>query len=324
MLQPPETTGETVEVEVPVAQADAPEIESAADAYALLSGKLEGWLETAVLKLPNLMVALLVVLLFWLAAVLVRKAIRQGLSHTPLALPIRNLLVSLVGVAIVTTGFFTALGVMGLDKTVTSLLAGVGILGLALGFALQSIAANFMAGVFLSVRRPFSIGDVIETNDFFGTVREINLRSTVLHRPTGQLVRIPNKEVFETPLVNYTSTGRRRVDLTVGVSYGDDLEQAERLAIEAVEGVPGRLSGEPVELYYEGFGDSSIELVVRFWIPFRRQTEFLAAQSEAVKRIKSAFDQGGVTIPFPIRTLDFGIVGGEKLSDVLRATRPAA
>ncbi|HEV2845103.1 MAG TPA: mechanosensitive ion channel family protein, partial [Thermoanaerobaculia bacterium] len=137
----------------------------------------------------------------------------------------------------------------------------------------------------------------------------------------GQVVLIPNKQVFENPIMNYSSTGQRRVDLRLGVSYGDDLEKARRIAMRAVEGVSTRLPDKEVELFYEEFGESSITFVVRFWIEFTRQPDFLAAQSEAIERIKKAFDEAGIRIPFPVRTLDFGARSGEKLSEVLEEAR---
>ena len=172
-------------------------------------------------------------------------------------------------------------------------------------------------GVLMAFRRPLQEGDIVETNDFSGVVQDVNLRTTVVRTFDGKDVLIPNKSVFQNPLVNYSRTPDLRVDLSCGVAYGDDLEKAERVAVAAVEGVMARDPARPVELFYEAFGDSSINFTVRFWIAYRRQTDYLGARSEAVKRIKRAFDENGITIPFPIRTLDFGILGGEKLSEVL-------
>jgi len=282
-----------------------------------LVDKLVGWAESVVLQLPNLVLALLIVILFWIASRLLARGLRHVLEKTPAPRQIRTLTVRLAAIVLFTTGLFVALSVLNLDKTVTSLLAGAGILGLALGFAFQDMAANFMAGVYFAFARPIHVGDIIETNSYFGTVERVDLRSLILRLPEGQIVLLPNKEVFEKPLVNYSSTGRRRVDLPVGVSYGDDLQKAKRLAMAAVEALPGRDKARPVELFYTEFGDSSINFVVRFWIDFRKQADYLAALSDAIVSIKRAFDEADITIPFPIRTLDFGIVGGEKLSEML-------
>jgi small conductance mechanosensitive channel len=202
---------------------------------------------------------------------------------------------------------------------VTTLLAGAGVVGLALGFAFQDIASNFIAGILMAIRNPFLVGEIIETNGFTGTVREISLRSTVLDTFQGQKVILPNAKVFGDPIVNYSARGERRVDLACGVGYGDDLGHAQQVAVAAVEGLAARKDGKPVQLYYTEFGDSSINFVVRFWVDFMRQTDFLEAQSEAIKAVKAAFDRDGVTIPFPIRTLDFDPNGGVDLRAVLKS-----
>ena len=129
---------------------------------------------------------------------------------------------------------------------------------------------------------------------------------------------IPNKQVFENPIMNYTVRGTRRVDITLGVSYGDDLEKAKRVAMEAVASVPARLPDREVELFYEEFAESSISFSVRFWINFEAQKEYLAARSDAIIRIKQAFDANGITIPFPTRTLE--IARGENAGDYLPGT----
>ncbi|HEY7214273.1 MAG TPA: mechanosensitive ion channel family protein, partial [Thermoanaerobaculia bacterium] len=129
-------------------------------------------------------------------------------------------------------------------------------------------------------------------------------------------------QVFENPITNYSTTGVRRIDLEVGVSYGDDLEKVRRVAVGAVEQVAARKAETDVELFFEEFADSSIHLVVRFWIDFTsKQADYLAARSEAIERLKRAFDENGITIPFPTRTLDFGVRGGEALSEVLETTQ---
>jgi small conductance mechanosensitive channel len=152
-------------------------------------------------------------------------------------------------------------------------------------------------------------------------VRAITLRSMVLQVPQGMTVRIPNKLVIENPFTHY-STGEQRVDLRSGVSYADDLPRAREVAIAAIEAVSGRLPERAVEFFWEAIGDSSIDFVVRFWIPYQVQTDMLAAQSEAIERIKVAFDAAGITMPYPIQTLDFGVPDGATLADQLAAWRP--
>lgn len=286
--------------------------------WLLIGRKMTAWGRAFVLALPNFLLAVLTVVAFWLLARGARNVMRRLLHRVSHSEQVTYLLSQMVYIAVLTAGTFIALGILGLQKTVSSLLAGAGIVGLALGFAFQDIAANLMAGIYLSVRRPFRRGHLVKTQDFFGIVQEVNLRWTEVLTQQGQLVLIPNKQVFENPIMNYSARGTRRVDLSMGVSYGDDLERARQIAIEAVSALPERVPDREVELFYEEFGESSVDFVIRFWIPFQKQKDYLAARSEAIIRIKKAFDAAGITIPYPVRTLDFAVKGGEALTEVLQ------
>jgi len=288
-----------------------------ADAYNLIMDKLETWIDTFIQMLPNLVVALLVLIVFYVIGKLVRKAVNKLLDRVTSNKTIIHLLETIVGVMVIGIGVFIALSILKLDGAVTSLLAGAGIIGLALGFAFQDIASNFISGIILSIRHPFGIGDIIKTNDFYGTVEKMNLRNTIIHTPQGQIVYIPNKSVFENPLENFTSSGERRIDLACGVSYGDDLEKAKEVAIEAVKTLDNYNEDRGVEFYYDEFGGSSINFKIHFWVNFHTNTDFLSARSDAIMAITQKFDENDIMIPFPIRTLDFGIRGGEKLSSML-------
>jgi small conductance mechanosensitive channel len=291
------------------------------EAFGQVLDKLRGWLDGFILLLPNLVVAALVAIAAGVVARIVGNTVRHAMRRFSPEGRLNELIASVATFAVLAVGIFVALGVVGADKAVVSLLAGVGIIGLALGFAFQNIASNFVSGILLLLRSPFARGSLIETKDQFGTVEDVTLRATVLRTLQGQLVYVPNIDVLQNPIVNYSAIGKRRIDLDVGVSYGDDLEKAERVALDAVNAVSGRDTSRDPDLFYQGFGDSSINFTVRFWIDFQRQTDYLSARSEAVKRIKQAFDDHDITIPFPIRTLDFGIVGGEKLAEQLDGVR---
>lgn len=286
-------------------------------------GKVSSWVESVVADLPNLIAAVVVLIIFWLVARAVRGLVARIARRFADQPEINRLVASAAFGVVLAIGLVLALGVLHLDKTVTSLLAGAGILGLAVGFAFQNIAENFLAGILLNVRNQFSEGDIIESNDFMGAVEHVDLRATVLRTFTGERVLIPNAQVYKNPITNYSQTSHRRVDIGVGVNYGEDLEKAKRVAIAAVEDVAGRERSRDVELFYEEFGDSSINFQLRFWIPFKRQTDYLSARSDAIQAIKRAFDENDIVIPFPIRTLDFagGEVGGQSLATALQQGR---
>ena len=294
-------------------------------AWGLLIAKVLGWTRDFILLLPNLAVAVAVVVGFWLVAKLARNLLHRVLRRISHSEQVNRLLGQAVFLAFVVAGLFVALGIVGLQKTVASLLAGAGILGLALGFAFQDIAANFMAGIYLSIERPFRAGNLIQTKDIQGIVKQVHLRWTEIRVPQGQVVMVPNKQVFENPITNYTAPGERRIDLKAGVSYGDDLDKVKRVAREAIGTVPARRPDREIELFFQEFGDSSINFVVRFWIEFTsKQSDYLRAQSEAIERLKKAFDANGITMPFPTRTLDFAVKGGQSLGQALAEAGVAA
>lgn len=283
-------------------------------ALGLVTDKVENWITTFIEMLPNFLIACLVVVAFWLVAKLIRKLAVKGIGKISDSQSLVKLSGTIIYVAVIAIGTFVALSVLHLDKAVTSMLAGVGVVGLALGFAFQDIAANFVAGILIATRKPFAIGDLVETKGYHGIVVDMNLRSSTIRTFQGQDVIIPNKEVFQNPLTNYTLYPKRRIDLEVGVSYGDDLEKARKVAIEAIENLSMIDKEEGVSLFYHSFGDSSVNFTIRYWVDEHEQAKFLDARSEGVIAIKKAFDSNEISIPFPIRTLDFGIKGGKGIS----------
>ena len=273
-------------------------------AFSLLSQKLARWMQQFILMLPNLLIALVILTATFFAARLVRKFIDRFLPRVSHSVTLNNLVSTMTYVAVLLLGTFFVLEVLNLEKTVTSLLAGVGIIGLALGFAFQDIAANFISGIIIAVQRPFTVGDVIQTDSYFGTIEAINLRTLDLRQVTGELVRVPNRKVFENAIINYTVSTQRRVDLDCGVAYNSNLDQVRTVVLEAMQNFPNIVPGRPVEVMFTSFGDSAITFSLRFWVSYHRQVDYVGAKSEAIMRIKRAFDQMDIVIPFPIRTLD--------------------
>ncbi len=284
------------------------------NAFQLLWDKLAAWLQIVVLMLPNIFIAILVLVLSFVLARLFRRTSDKLLIRFTHSSALNNLVGTTVYVTVVVLGMFFTLSILQLDKTVTTLLAGAGIIGLALGFAFQDIAANFISGVIIALRKPFVVGDVIETIEHFGTIERINLRTVDLRRQTGELVKVPNRKVFEAAVINYTYYGIRRIDLKVRVSFSADLDQVRQVVRDAMVGIPGMVEGKEVEVVYDEFSESSIQFLVRYWIQYKRQTDYVYAKSDAIMRIKKAFDANKIEIPYPIRTLNFGAQGGQEMN----------
>jgi small-conductance mechanosensitive channel len=292
-------------------------------AYHLIESKLLAWLRDLVRLLPNIAIASLVLVLGFFLAKLVRNLSQKVFHRFTQHDTISNLFSSFVYILAIGVTLFVALSVLHLDKAVTSILAGAGIAGIALAFAFQDIAANFMAGILLSIRRPLKIGDLVKSNDIMGKVITINMRDTIIQTFQGQMVIVPNKDIFQNSLENFTRSGKRRIDLTVGVSYGDDLDKVKQVALQAVKNMtvldpdPER----PPRLFYNEFAESSINFTLQIWINSTDQPIFWQGTSEAIMLIKKAFDENNISIPYPIRTLDFAIKGGENLADTLKKSQ---
>lgn len=297
-------------------------LERFSKAFEILYADLQRLLVDAVRALPNLVAALLVLALFFFVARALRRWIGRLILRRTDNAAVGRIMSGIVFSMVLAFGLFLALGVLNLDKTVSSLLAGAGILGLAFGLAMKDIASNYIAGILLAIQQPFVVGDLVKLHDQFGRVLELNLKNTLLRSPQGQHIFIPNTKVFGEVLVNYSSSGLRRVEVNVGVSYAEDLEKVRAVAKSALEGLPF-LADFPVEVYFLEFADSAINLVARCWIRYPEPTDFFMAQSEAIIAIKAAFDKAGIAIPFPIRTLDFGIQGGTTLAQSLEVSRSA-
>lgn len=273
--------------------------------YELLSDKLANWFRSAIVLLPNLIVAFAILAACLLLAKLIGVAVGRFMRRTSDSQAVTRLVRSFASVSILLFGFFSALGVLNLDKTVASLLAGAGVIGLAIGFAFQDIAANFFAGILIAFRKPFREGDIVQIESFVGKVSQITLRTTNIETYAGLEVLVPNKDMFTKPGINFTRTPTRRVEIDVGVAYATDLERVTEIVVTALNAVEGLLPDLPVEFYFKNFGDSSINGQARFWVNFFDPQPFMQATHDAMIVIKKAFDAEGISIPFPIRTLDW-------------------
>ncbi len=278
--------------------------------------KLDTWGLNAVKMLPNLVVAIIVLIFFWLVAIVADRVVRRMVSRISPYAHIVNLIAHLSRLMVVAVGVILALSAMSLDRAVASMLAGVGIVSIALGFASKDIAGDYMAGFIIHFTHPFRSGHIIQVGKFFGYVDSIEMRATTCHTQQGQRVIIPNRKIIEGEIINYSISGVRRVDLTISVSYSVDLQELEDLVTEAVKSLESRNSDRPVELFYEEFNGTAISFMVRFWTA-PEQSVFLKARSEAIKAIDQAFKDHEITLPSQNVSLDFGITGGPSLREQL-------
>lgn len=184
------------------------------------------------------------------------------------------------------------------------IIATLGLGSVAIGFAFQDIFKNFLSGILILVQRPFRIDDQIVVGDYEGTVERIDIRDTKIRTYDGERILIPNSEVFTSAVRVRTAFTQRRSDLAVGVDYNTSLPEARRILQKTIESVEGVLDNKAPEIDLVGFGDSSIDLIVRYWTN-SRQPQVRQVQTLVIMAIKESLDAANIGIPYPIRTLYF-------------------
>ena len=241
---------------------------------------------------------LLVLVAFWFIARLGRGAVSRGLSRSQLNISslAREFFIKMTGRLIMLLGLIIAIAQLGIE--VAPLLAGLGIVGFVVGFALQDTLSNFASGLMILVYRPFDVGDVIEAGGVMGKVSQMNLVSTMVLTFDNQLLVVPNKQIWGGVIRNVTHQDTRRVDMTFGIGYSDDISKAEKVLADIVSGHEKVLKDpEPVIRLHE-LGDSSVNFVVR---PWSKTEEYWNVYWDITREVKRRFDEEGISIPFPQR-----------------------
>lgn len=268
--------------------------------------KLAGWLDAFILKLPNFIMAILIMILFYFIARSIKKILQKILLYRVAQKSIQNISAKIVFIVVLLIGFFISLSVLGLNKLLTSVLAGAGVLGLAIGLALQGTLSNTFGGVVLSFMHKIRINDYIETSEAKGFVSEITLRNVVLRQTDNNYVIVPNSKFVDNSFTNYSISTRSRIAVKCSVSYESDLQKVEDLVIRIINENFKQEDGETVEFFFTEFGDYSINFMTRFWIDMIKIKQEHDARHKAIKLIKSHFEAEGIKIPYPIRTVEFG------------------
>lgn len=225
----------------------------------------------------------------WLSRLLEKGMQKAGTDHT-LIVFLRNI----VYVGLLIFVIIAAVGQLGVQTT--SFLAVLGAAGLAVGLALQGSLANLAAGVLIIIFRPFKLGDFIEAGGIAGTVKAISIFTTTLHTPDNKVIIVPNAQVNSGTITNYSANDTRRVDLVIGVSYGDDLDKV-RSVIQQVLAADERVLKDPApQIAVMALADSSVNFTVR---PWAKSADYWALYFDLQEQIKKNFDKEGISIPFP-------------------------
>lgn len=196
--------------------------------------------------------------------------------------------------------FVVALTVFGFP--ISSLGAAVGLIGLGLSFALKDMIANFISGLFIMINRPFKIGDQIEVGGEAGTVRDIKIRATEIKTYDGRQVIVPNSTLYNGTVINNTAYDNRRFEVIVGIGYEEDIEEAKELAIETLEEAETVESDPEPQVLVNELGGSSVNLKLRGWTK-PSKANMVKSASEVTQIVKEKYDDAGIDIPYPIRTI---------------------
>ena len=255
----------------------------------------------AVRKLPLIAICAIIIALFWVVGSWLsrRDSLFRKLGLDELSANLLQRVLKLVFLAI---GVIIALEILDATAIAGAFIGVAGVVGIALGFAFQNIVENYLAGVLLSMRNPFSSGDTIEIDGSIGKVIRLTSRDTVLMTLDGNHLRIPNRNIMTSVLINFTRNPMRRFDFAVGVSVEQDLVAVRELGLETLEGVPGILGDPAPWVIIEALGDSTVNMRFYGWID-QRSSDFIKTKSEAIRLIKEKFDEVNIEMPEPIYRL---------------------
>lgn len=198
----------------------------------------------------------------------------------------------------VTLAFFIALNIAGLSGRLSTIVAAAGITGIVLGFASQTVVANFISGIFMYFDKPLKIGDPVEVAGYSGVVHDIRILSTRIRTWDGLLVRIPNEKLFNSDIKNLQKYPARRVDITVGIAYKEDAGRAIEVIKKTLDEMPYVLAEPEPMVFVDNLGDSSVNIAVKAWAPSEK---WFDVRWQIVQKIKEALDREGIEIPFPQR-----------------------
>lgn len=246
--------------------------------------------------MPKLLAAAAILLVFWVFYKVTARAFRALLSRSAMAPPLTNLLVnSIYRFVLMIFAVITAAGQLGIN--VGAALAGLGVAGIAVGFAAQDSLANTIAGFMIFWDKPFEVGDWITVAGKYGRVHDITLRTTRIRTPQNTYVVIPNKSIIDEVLVNHSKYGETRIDLSVSIAYKEDIAKARNTLLVAMQTLADVAEQPEPDVVVAKLNDSSVDLLVRVWVTDAKNED--PVKVAVLEASKNALDAAGIEIPFP-------------------------
>lgn len=239
--------------------------------------------------------ALLLLLLGWIMARVLHNWAYAGLKRVRgFDETLAKFFSNVIRYAILVLVFVTALGQFGVQTA--SIIAALGAAGLAIGLALQGTLQNIAAGIMLLVLRPFRVGEYIQTPQVSGTIREIGLFATEFVTGDGLYLLAPNSTLWNVPVTNYSREPTRKHDLTIGIGYEDDIDLAISTLLDLARNDSRVLKTPEPAAFVDALGDSAVNIVLRYWVS---NAQWWATSRDMIRAAKNAFDEKGISIPYP-------------------------
>ena len=267
--------------------------------------------------LPSLLAAVLIVCAFYVLYRITRPILADLFHKIGLEPALANMLVGVYRFVLITLGLVMAAGQLGIN--VGAALAGLGIAGLTIGFAAKDSLGNIMAGFLIFLDKPFHVGDWVTMGDRYGKVAEITLRTTRLQTLNNTWVVIPNEKVINETLTNHSANGPTRVDVPVGIGYGDSIAKARRVLLQAMAELDLVLKDPAPQVVLDNLGGSSVNLMVFVWIKDAKDEKPVFFQ--VLETIKTTLDTAGVEMPFPKLDMNITSVKGEIWQEMEKVAR---
>ncbi len=224
----------------------------------------------------------------------VSALIRRTLAAKDVDASLQSFITSLVSMTFKALLLLSIAGMVGIE--VTSFIAIFGAAGLAVGMALSGTLQNFAGGVMIMLFKPYKVGDVIETQGYVGSVNQIQIFNTILKTPDNKTIIIPNAPISSGSMVNYSTEATRRVDLSFGIGYNDDIDQAKEVMMSVIKKDERIFSDPEPFIAVSELADSSVNFAVRLWV---NAGDYWGVHFDTLENVKKAFDANNISIPFP-------------------------
>ncbi|HEY9297835.1 MAG TPA: mechanosensitive ion channel family protein, partial [Phormidium sp.] len=267
--------------------------------------QLQSMINDFLVLLPSIVLAIVVFFIFFFVGRAVKRLVRNLTRNRRQARNLGLVLGRLAQGAIVLVGLFVALSIVIPSLKANDLVQLLGISGVAIGFAFRDILQNFLAGILILLTEPFQINDQIVFKDFEGTVENIETRATTIRTYDGRRIVIPNSELFTNSVLVNTAFENRRLEYDIGIGYGDDIDRAKQLILEAMHEIQDVLKEPAPDAIVVDLAESTVNIRARWWIQPPRKADTLDLQDKVLTGIKNKLTANGIDLPFPTQQILF-------------------